>query len=55
MTNLVDPKDSLLTSGGSGIEPGSGGGIGGGKGSGIGDGSGSGSGYLTLPFVPANS
>lgn len=52
VTNLVDPKDSLLTSGGSGIGSGSGGGIGGGKGSGIGDGSGSGSGYLTLPFVP---
>ena len=51
-TNVVDPKDSLLISGGEGIGSGSGGGIGGGKGSGIGDGSGSGSGYLSLPFVP---
>lgn len=51
-TNLIDPEDSLLNSGGSGIGSGSGGGIGGGKGSGIGDGSGSGSGYLPLPFVP---
>ena len=47
-TNLIDPKDSLLNSGGSGLGLGSGDGIGGG----IGDGSGSESGYLSLPFVP---
>jgi hypothetical protein len=51
-TNQIDPKDSLLNTGGSGLGSGSGGGVGGGKGSGIGDGSGSGSGYLSLPFVP---
>lgn len=43
-TNLIDPRDSLLNSGGSRIGSGSGGDIGGGKGSG--------SGYLSLPFVP---
>lgn len=52
VTNLVEPKDSSITPGGSSIGSGSGGGIGGGKGSGIGDGAGSGSGYLSLPFIP---
>ncbi len=52
VTNIIEPKDSLLNTGGSGVGSGSGGGIGGGKGSGIGDGSGSGSGYLSLPFIP---
>ena len=51
-TNLIDSKDSLLNSGGSGMGSGSGTGFGNGTGSGIGDGSGDGIGYATLPFVP---
>jgi hypothetical protein len=51
-TNLIDPKDSLLNSGGSGMGSGSGTGIGSGSGKGVGDSSGNGLGYQSLPFVP---